>query len=99
MLLFHHKLKRCLQVGKYPHGKVAVGLAVTVPVQLVANRAGELKEILSFVAEGGTTDVVVTAEVLFDGINHCFWLRPHVLKYIRHEKTSQKHCLVTLGSR
>lgn len=54
---------RCLQVSNYPHGKVAAGLAVTVPLQLVADRAGALKEVLSFVAEDGITDVIITAEV------------------------------------
>lgn len=47
----------------YARGKVAAGIAVTVNIDVLARRQGPLLELLPIVAEDGTTEIVIRAEV------------------------------------
>ena len=50
-------------MASYTRGKVAAGIAVAINLDVLARRPGTLLEVLSIVAEDGTTEVVVRGEV------------------------------------
>lgn len=58
-----HCFRRSVTVAGYARGKVAAGMTVKVSITVLARRQGPLLELLPVVAEDGTTEVTIRAEV------------------------------------